>query len=76
MEIYFGSFANSIAHLLSSKVVVYELQNSHFIPNKLDTSNMIFSMESNHLYFDSYCYIQLQLSIKLLCLHFNYPNNW
>ena len=39
--LYFGSFANSIAPLLSSKVVVNELHESHFIPNILDTSNII-----------------------------------
>ena len=39
--LYFGSFANSIDTLLSSKVVVYELHESHFIQNKIDTSNII-----------------------------------
>ena len=40
--LYFGSFANSITTLLSSKVVLYELHESHLIPNTLDTSNIIF----------------------------------
>ena len=38
---YFGYFANSISPLLSSKVVVYELHESNFIPNTLDASNII-----------------------------------
>ena len=37
----FGSFANSIDPLLSSKVVIYELHESHFIPNIFGTSNII-----------------------------------
>ena len=36
--LYFGYFDNSIATLLSSIVVVYELHESNFIPNTLDTS--------------------------------------
>ena len=39
--LYFGFFANSVAPLLSSKVVVYELHESHFIRDIPDTSNII-----------------------------------
>ena len=39
--LYFSHFSNSVDYLVSSKVVVYELHESHFIPNKLDTSNII-----------------------------------
>ena len=40
--LYFGSFANSISPLLFSKVAVYELHESNFIPNTLDTSCLEF----------------------------------
>ena len=40
--LYFCSFANSIVPLVSSKVVVYELHESNFIPNTLATSNIIY----------------------------------
>ena len=39
--LYFGFFANLIAPLLSSKVVVYELHEPNFTPNTLDTYNII-----------------------------------
>ena len=41
LGLFFGYFVNSIAHLLPSKVMVYELHKLNFIPNILDTSNII-----------------------------------
>ena len=38
--LYIGSFDNSIAPLLSSTVLVYELQESHFVPNTLNKYDM------------------------------------
>ena len=40
--LYFDYFDNSIALLLPSKVVVYELHKSHFIPNTLDNTNIVY----------------------------------